>query len=212
MIDHGVLSCKRDKLYKSVTDVYSVRQGDHLEAEALMAVPEPTFAEVFERLRQTRGLSPAQLARELDEYEGNISRWRRGQGIDHAKVRKVADYFGVDRGWLERLAGYGDSTASLAKERIEVERGMWAAVYDELIETKVPRAMWRSYIDACIALARAFEQINPAAPNAGSAPPSNDQPTKNDDAEEEPSGPNLSQIWAWHMGAQHSDSFVPSLP
>src|SRR5215216_3146863 len=73
----------------------------------------PTFAEEFERLRISRGLSPAELARELNEYEGNISRWRRGGGIELVKVRKIADYFRVSRTHLERLAGYDPGESSV---------------------------------------------------------------------------------------------------
>lgn len=81
------------------------------------AAPEPTFAEVFEQLRLSRpGLTQAKLARELGEYEGNISRWRRGHGIDVVKVWKIADYFGVDRSYLARLAGYRDNTPALRND------------------------------------------------------------------------------------------------
>ncbi len=65
-----------------------------------MADTDASFADALERLRLERGLSPAQLARALKEYEGNVSRWRNGKGIDLLNVRKIADFFGADRTYL----------------------------------------------------------------------------------------------------------------
>ncbi len=76
---------------------------------------QPTFAEFFENLRLARGLNQAQLARELGVWDGNVGRWRKGQGIEIENVRKIADWAGVDRSYLERLAGYGDRAVSLTR-------------------------------------------------------------------------------------------------
>jgi transcriptional regulator with XRE-family HTH domain len=75
--------------------------------------PQPTFAEVLERLMATRGLSQAKIASALGVYDGNVRRWRTGKGIEIENVWKIADYFGVDRGYLERLAGYGDNSPAV---------------------------------------------------------------------------------------------------
>lgn len=92
-----------------------------------MPVP-PTFAEAFERLRTGRGWSPAEVARQLDVYPTEVSRWRRGLGgISIRNVRKVADVFGVDRAELERLAGYDDSSVTVAQDTLSPEI---AAMYD----------------------------------------------------------------------------------
>lgn len=119
------------------------------------------FAQALERLRLAKGVSPAQMARDMDEYEGNISRWRKGKGIDLVNVRKLANYFGVDETWLENLAGYGDSEHSLAQESLEAERQIWRARYDSLMEKTVPRWAWNVYMEACDALAETFRNITP---------------------------------------------------
>jgi transcriptional regulator with XRE-family HTH domain len=85
------------------------------------------FAEQLKRLMESRGLSQAALARELGVYDTNVKRWRSGTGIEIENVRKIADYFGVDREWLERLAGYGDNRPSFTEGTINPEI---AAMYD----------------------------------------------------------------------------------
>jgi transcriptional regulator with XRE-family HTH domain len=121
----------------------------------------PPFAAAFEQLRKAKGVSPAQMARDLGEYEGNISRWRRGGGIELVKVRKLAAYFDVDSVWLEKLAGYGDSYITHESETAEAERQIWRSRYDALMEKRVPRWAWNAYMDACEALADAFRSASP---------------------------------------------------
>jgi transcriptional regulator with XRE-family HTH domain len=134
----------------------------------------PEFAALLNRLMANRGLSQAQLARELDQYDGTVMRWRQGQGIELGNVHALADYFGVDRDYMARLAGYGDSEpSSPTLENLDHERQVWHAIYDELIEKKVPRSMWQSYIDACIAMADVFLNANPGALNTPQSPPLN---------------------------------------
>lgn len=125
----------------------------------------PPFAQALEQLREARGLTPAQLARELNEYEGNVSRWRRGQGIELVNVRKIAEYFGVDSAWLERLAGYGDSAPSPTKESIDAERQLWRSRFDYMMEKRVPKWAWEAYMTACEALGEAYQQMRPGALN-----------------------------------------------
>lgn len=88
--------------------------------------PGVTFGEVFDELRIRRGLSPAELARELGEPESSVSRWRRlgrtprpgrGKGIDIRKIWKIADFFGVDRDYLAGLAGFPVSPLPSTEER-----------------------------------------------------------------------------------------------
>jgi transcriptional regulator with XRE-family HTH domain len=134
----------------------------------------PEFAALLNQLMTSRGLSQAQLARDLDQYDGTVMRWRQGQGIELVNVHLLADYFGVERDYLARLAGYGDSEpSSPTLENLDHERQVWHAIYDELIEKKVPRSMWQSYIDACMAMADVFRNagsLNTPLPDALNTP------------------------------------------
>lgn len=130
-----------------------LRMADEVSAES--------FGQLLERLMQGRGLNQAQLARELGTWDGNIRRWRNGSGIEIDNVRRIADFFGVDRGTLERLAGYGDSQDSIAKDRVDAEREAWGAWYQHLIDSRVPRRMWEAYTRACEALADVFSSTPP---------------------------------------------------
>lgn len=79
--------------------------------------PNPEFAKAFEQLRISRGWSPAEVARRLDVYPTEVSRWRRGVGgISIKNVRKIAALFEADRAWLERLAGHGDNESGAIPE------------------------------------------------------------------------------------------------
>jgi transcriptional regulator with XRE-family HTH domain len=113
---------------------------------------DASFSAAIERLRRERGLTPAQLARALGEYEGNVSRWRRGKGIDQLNVWKLADFFGVERAYLERLAGYDDNARSRAKERAELNAEELAirATTEEMagILRGLPRVYWGTIIKA----------------------------------------------------------------
>lgn len=77
---------------------------------------------------QSRGLSQAKLAAAIGVYDGNVKRWRSGKGIEIENVWKLADYFGIERSYLEQLAGYGDNHISLAQDTT-IDPGI-AALYD----------------------------------------------------------------------------------
>jgi len=103
------------RIARNARDVYAVRSGGH--PPAMTETPrQPTFADVLNDLMEARGLSQAALARALDTYDGNVRRWRTGAGIEIENVRKLATFFGVDRAYIERLAGYGDSSLSSADD------------------------------------------------------------------------------------------------
>lgn len=131
-----------------------------------MSGSEPSFADTFEQLRIARGWSPAEVARRLGVYATEVSRWRHGGGISIKNVRKVADLFGVDSKWLERLAGYDDSHSDPALDTLKDEHRIWQARYQHLLDVKVPPKLWDAYLTACEALADVFS----GALNTDSAP------------------------------------------
>ena len=136
-----------------------------------------TFAQVFEDLRLQRGWSPAEVARRLAVYPSEVSRWRKGGGINITNVWKVADLFGVERATLERLAGLGDSNVGsegpTLPPQTEAELQSYAAWYRTLVEKRVPRSMWAAYTAACDALADAFGVAGAAAVNTDAPEPAN---------------------------------------
>lgn len=132
----------------------TLRKSDSLRTLVWLAMADQdaSFSDAIERLRHERGLTPAQLARALGEYEGNVSRWRRGKGIDQLNVWKLADFFGVERAYLERLAGYDNTARNRARERSELNAEELAiqATTAEMADILhgLPRVYWGTIIKA----------------------------------------------------------------
>lgn len=106
---------------------------------------------------QNRGLSQAEVAREVGVADAQVSRWRRGQTRPTVHyLQRVANTFGVPRAQLEGMAGYpvdeGMSAAESNPER-EAEIQAHVARFRALLEQVVPATLWRAYADACEALA-----------------------------------------------------------
>lgn len=128
--------------------------------------PKPFASWLDEQIRY-RGMTQAEVGRLVDTDGVQVMRWRRGRATPGPEyLARLAKLFGADLGELERLA-YLPVRQAVPAEQLEVERSMWHAVYDDLIEKEVPRSMWQTYIEACQALARAFKTI---VPDAFSAP------------------------------------------
>jgi transcriptional regulator with XRE-family HTH domain len=109
---------------------------------------------------QTRGLSQAQLARSVGVADTQVSRWRRGQVVPTVQyLQRIADTFGVQRSTLDRLVGYPVAEAGQAGGSVEADADVEAelqalqARLREAMQSKLPRTMWRAYVEACIALA-----------------------------------------------------------
>ena len=108
---------------------------------------------------QTRGLSQAQLARNVGVADTQVSRWRRGQVVPTVQyLQRIADTFGVQRTTLDRLVGYPVAEAEPGSSSemdadVEAELQALQARLREAMQSKLPRTMWRAYVDACIALA-----------------------------------------------------------
>src|SRR5262245_750404 len=105
---------------------------------------------------QSRGLTQAQLARSVGVADTQVSRWRRGQVVPTVQyLQRLADTFGVERTTLDRLVGYPVAEAAPSGSEAETEAELQAlqARLREAMQTRLPRSMWRAYVDACVALA-----------------------------------------------------------
>jgi transcriptional regulator with XRE-family HTH domain len=107
----------------------------------------------------SRGLSQAQLARSVGVADTQISRWRRGQVVPSVQyLQRLADTFGVERITLDELVGLpvaqarGGAGASLDPEQ-EAELQAHQARLRQVMQNRLPRSMWRAYVEACVALA-----------------------------------------------------------
>ncbi len=116
------------------------------------------FAGWLQASMHNRGLTQAQLARSLGVADTQISRWRRGQVVPTLQyLQRLADTFGIERMTLDQLVGLpvaqapgGDS--GVAPE-VEAELQAHQARLRSVMQTKLPRSMWRAYVEACVALA-----------------------------------------------------------
>jgi transcriptional regulator with XRE-family HTH domain len=130
---------------------------------------------------QQRGWSQAQLARSVGVADTQVSRWRRGQVVPTlAYLQRLADTFGVERAALDRLVGLPVAEARPGGEpsepATEAELQAHLARLREVLQERLPRPMWRSYVEACVALADGLsasargvlrESAEPAAPPMG---------------------------------------------
>jgi len=122
-------------------------------------VSEPNrFAGWLQASMHNRGLTQAQLARSVGVADTQISRWRRGQVVPTLQyLQRLADTFGIERMTLDQLVGLpvaqapgGD--AGVAPE-VEAELQAHQARLRTVMQTRLPRSMWRAYVEACVALA-----------------------------------------------------------
>jgi transcriptional regulator with XRE-family HTH domain len=114
------------------------------------------FAGWLASTMQSRGLTQAQLARTVGVADTQVSRWRRGQVVPTVQyLQRLADTFGVERTTLDRLVGYPVAEAAASGPEAETEAELQAlqARLREAMQTRLPRSMWRAYVDACVALA-----------------------------------------------------------
>ncbi|MBV8714220.1 MAG: helix-turn-helix transcriptional regulator [Chloroflexi bacterium] len=115
------------------------------------------FAGWLEASMRTRGFTQAQLARSVGVADTQVSRWRRGQVVPTLQyLQRLADTFGVERITLDELVGL--PVAQARGERAsdpeqEAELQAYQARFKEVLQTKLPRGMWRAYLEACVALA-----------------------------------------------------------
>jgi transcriptional regulator with XRE-family HTH domain len=127
------------------------------------------FAQWLNATMQSRGLSQAAVARDLGVADAQVSRWRRGQVIPSVRyLQQLATTFDVPRARLERMAGYPtEQPAEGIDPEMDAELDALAARFRELLETRISPDLWRTYADACEALAArlagSFEDVAQAA-------------------------------------------------
>lgn len=105
---------------------------------------------------RARGLSQADLARELGVADVQVSRWRRGSVIPSTRyLHLLATTFDVSRATLERLAGFpiDEPDVELVDPERQAELQALQARFRETLEGQVPRSLWPAYAEACEALA-----------------------------------------------------------
>jgi len=115
------------------------------------------FAGWLEASMRSRGMTQAQLARSVGVADTQVSRWRRGHVVPTLQyLQRLADTFGVQRITLDELVGLPIAQAEArghADPEQEAELQAYQARFRDVLQTKLPRAMWRSYLEACVALA-----------------------------------------------------------
>jgi transcriptional regulator with XRE-family HTH domain len=127
---------------------------------------------------RSRGLTQAQLARSVGVADTQVSRWRRGQVVPTLQyLQRLADTFGVERLALDQLVGLPVAQAREGDPEQEAELQAHQARLRQVMQTRLPRSMWRAYVEACVALAdglssstrRALGDLSP--PAEGEPPP-----------------------------------------
>src|SRR6476659_10026996 len=122
--------------------------------------PGTRFAGWLQASMLNRGLSQAQLARSVGVADTQVSRWRRGHVVPTLPyLQRLADTFGIQRVTLDRLVGLPvaqaplDADAPSIEPAIAAELEAYQARLREVLINRLPRSMWRAYVEACIALA-----------------------------------------------------------
>jgi transcriptional regulator with XRE-family HTH domain len=117
------------------------------------------FGSWLEASMRSRGLTQAQLARSVGVADTQVSRWRRGQVVPTVQyLQRLADAFGVQRIALDQLVGLPvaqarQSDTAGGDPEVEAELQAHQARLRHVMQSRLPRSMWRAYIEACVALA-----------------------------------------------------------
>jgi transcriptional regulator with XRE-family HTH domain len=120
-------------------------------------LPGRRFSSWLQTSMRSRGLTQAQLARSIGVADTQISRWRRGQVVPTVPyLQRLADTFGIERMTLDQLVGLpvaqtggGQST----EPDVEAELQAHQARLRDAMQRRLPRHLWRAYVEACVALA-----------------------------------------------------------
>jgi transcriptional regulator with XRE-family HTH domain len=145
------------------------------------------FGSWLESSMRSRGLTQAQLARSVGVADTQISRWRRGQVVPTVQyLQRLADAFGVERMTLDQLVGLPVAQARQGGDQgtdpeTEAELQAHQARLRQVMQSRLPRSMWRAYIEACVALAdglgaSASRALHQSLEQLGTEPSDEDEP------------------------------------
>src|SRR5690349_20005837 len=120
--------------------------------------PGNRFSGWLQASMRSHGLSQAQLARSVGVADTQVSRWRRGQVVPSVQyLQHLADTFGVQRVTLDELVGLPVAQARQGQDtespELEAELQAHQARLRQVMQNRLPRMMWRAYVEACVALA-----------------------------------------------------------
>ena len=119
-------------------------------------VPGSRFAGWLQASMHSHGLTQAQLARSVGVADTQVSRWRRGHVVPTVQyLQRLADTFGIERMMLDQLVGLpvGQLREGSGEPELEAELQAHQARLRQVLQTRLPRSMWRAYVEACVALA-----------------------------------------------------------
>ncbi len=125
-----------------------------------MSETNEPFAAWLDATMRARGISQAEVARDLGVADVQVSRWRRGSVTPSVRyLQRIADTFEIPRATLDQLVRYPDADGSVQSEGEpldpvrEAEIQALQARMRDVLEQKLPQTLWQTYGDACEALA-----------------------------------------------------------
>lgn len=91
-----------------------------------------TIGERIAYLRERRGMSQAQLAKELNIAQSTLAMWERGKrGLKDDVIKQLAEYFSVSSDYLLGIENENDRTPNSAAKRIT------AHIDEDMVEDQV---------------------------------------------------------------------------
>lgn len=90
------------------------------------------FWDVFTTLCAQRGVSPNAVAKSLSIASGTVTNWKNGAEPQNAKLKKIADYFGVSVSYLLGVVDDPDPIALVDPSKKEPPMLEWLAKLDDM--------------------------------------------------------------------------------
>lgn len=90
------------------------------------------FWDVFTTLCAQRGVSPNAVAKSLSIASGTVTNWKNGAEPQNAKLKKIADYFGVSVSYLLGVVDNPDPIALVDPSKKEPPMLEWLDKLDDM--------------------------------------------------------------------------------